>query len=229
LKWKVLYFLRHGHSQSSDYELAVRQVLTPLSGEMFWDVGANTGYYTLMLAKNFDRVTAFEPNPSAVEILERKIAKSRLSNIRLLPIALSDSAGRAKLYLHTEVRDKTIGSSNSLIPTSNVEGNGASHQALPVAKRFVEVETNSVDNILGSDRVALMKIDVEGAEFLVLNGAKNALEEGRITTLMIELHDEGRKAELESLLGSRHYRTRWLDYVAGSAVSRVLATIDKSS
>ncbi len=74
-----------------------------------------------------------------------------------------------------------------------------------------------------------MKIDVEGAEFLVLNGAKNALEGGRITNLMIELHDEGRKDEMESFLGSRHYSTRWLDYVAGSAVSHVLATIDRSS
>jgi FkbM family methyltransferase len=181
-----------------------------------------------MLAKNFSRVTAFEPNPAAVEILRRKIAERRLSNVRLLPIALSDSAGRANLYLHTEVRDRTIGSSNSLIPGSSVKEDGASPRLLPSAIPFVEVETNSVDNLLGNERVALMKIDVEGAEFLVLSGAKKALEEGRITKLMIELHDERRKDELESFLGTRHYRIKWLDYVAGSAVSRVLATIDKS-
>ena len=229
LKWKLVYRIRRGHSYARDYELAVRRALTPISGDAFWDVGANTGYYTFMLARNFRHVTAFEPHPTAIEILQRKIVKKRLSNVSLIPVALSDFSGRAKLYLHTEVREKTIGSSNSLISPSNVEGRTIPDESTRAPVHFVEVETDTVDNLLGSKRVSLMKIDVEGAEFLVLGGAKKALEEGRVDYLMIELHDEERKNELDSLLESRNYRTSWLDYAPGSGVSRVLATLDKLS
>jgi FkbM family methyltransferase len=209
----------------SDYEIGVRRALIPLSGHEFWDVGANTGYYTLMLAKNFDRVRAFEPNPDAVGILRRKIAKSHFQNVQIVPVALSDSVGKSRLYLHTEVREKTIGSSNSLIPSFGVARQGSADVKGISSVPFVQVKTDTVDNLLGNDRVDLMKIDVEGAEFMVLSGAMKTLDEGRITNLMIELHDGKRKDELDSLLTRRHYRTKWLDYAPGADVSRVFATI----
>jgi FkbM family methyltransferase len=209
----------------SDYEIGVRQALLPLSGHEFWDVGANTGYYALMLAKNFDRVRAFEPNPGAVELLSRKVVRKRIQNVRIIPVALSDSIGKSRLYLHTEVREKTIGSSNSLIPSSNAErrGNDDRRDISPV--RFVEVQTDTVDHLLGNERIDLMKIDVEGAEFMVLDGATKTLTEGRIANLMIELHNGERKQELDSFLVSRHYQTNWIDYAPGALVSRVLATL----
>jgi FkbM family methyltransferase len=225
LKWKLIYPIRHGHSYTNDYEIGVRQTLLPLSGHEFWDVGANTGYYTIMLAKNFEQVRAFEPNPDALDILRRKIAKNHYQNVRIVPVALSDSVGTSRLYLHTEVREKTIGSSNSLIPSLKdvrKESNEA-NEIGPVP--FVEVDTNTVDNLLGNDRVDLMKIDVEGAEFMVLNGATKALDEGRITNLLIELHNGERKGELDSLLTSRRYQTKWLDYTPEADVSRVFAAI----
>ena len=196
-------------------------------GDSFWDVGANTGYYTFMLAKNFVQVTSFEPNPAAIEILNRKIRKHRISNVKLAPIALCDSPGRARLYLRTQVRERTIGSSNSLIIPPDERDKVTPGQAGSVPPSYVEVETDTVDNLLGNQRISLMKIDVEGAEFLVLAGAKRALEEGRVDSLMIELHDERRKDELDSFLEDRHYRVKWLDYTPGSAVSRVLATLEK--
>lgn len=225
LKWKLIYPIRYGHSYTSDYEIGVRQALLPLSGHEFWDVGANTGYYTLMLAKNFDQVKAFEPNPEAVDILKRKVAKNHHQNVQIIPVALSDSIGKSRLYLHTEVREMTIGSSNSLIHSSKVPGQGSSCVTDPDSSPFVEVQTDTVDNLLRNDRVDLMKIDVEGAEFMVLDGAVKTLEQGRITNLLIELHNERRKDELDSLLGSSHYLTKWLDYVPGANVSRVFATL----
>jgi len=197
----------------------------PLSGHEFWDVGANTGYYTLMLAKNFDQVIAFEPNPGALDILRHKIAKNHLQNVRIVPIALSDSIGKSKLYLHTEVREKTIGSSNSLIFSSSGarQGNNDMKEINPLP--FVEVETDTVDNLLKNERIDLMKIDVEGAEFMVLSGAMKTLNEGRITKLIIELHQGERKDELDSILTGHHYRTKWLDYSPGLDVSRVFATL----
>jgi FkbM family methyltransferase len=225
LKWKLIYPIRHGHSYSSDYEIGVRQALLPLTGHEFWDVGANTGYYAVKLAKNFDRVTAFEPNPNAVELLSRKITKKHIQNVRIIPVALSDSIGKSRLYLLTEVREKTIGSSNSLIPPSNRAARGSDDSKDISPMPFVEVQTDTVDNLLGNERIDLMKIDVEGAEFMVLDGATKTLNEGHIANLMIELHNGERKQELDSFLVSHHYQTKWIDYTPGALVSRVLATL----
>jgi FkbM family methyltransferase len=225
LKWRLIYPIRHGHSYASDYEIAVRQVLLPLSGIEFWDVGANTGYYALMLAKNFDRVKAFEPNPSAVELLSRKVAKRHIQNVRIIPLALSNSIGKSRLYLHTQVREKTIGSSNSLIPSSNAVRQGSDDGRDISPAPFIEVQTDTVDNLLGNECIDLMKIDVEGAEFMVLSGAKKTLNEGRITHLMVELHDGKRKDELDSILTNCRYQTEWLDYVPEASVSRVFASL----
>lgn len=227
MKWKLIYPIRHGHSYTSDYEIGVRAALLPLSGREFWDVGANTGYYSLMFAKNFDRVRAFEPNPDAIEILRRKITKKHIKNVEIVPVALSDSIGNSRLYLHTEVREKTIGSSNSLIPSSNATIAGSDERNNFSALPFVEVQTDTVDHLLGRERIDLMKIDVEGAEFMVLNGAMMALDERRIANLMIELHNADRKDELESLLTSRYYKTKWLDFAPGAVVSRVFATLSQ--
>ncbi len=177
-----------------------------------------------MLAKNFDHVRAFEPNPDALDILSRKIAKNHYQNVRIVPVALSDSVGRSRLYLHTEVREKTIGSRNSLIPSSKVAVPSNDLKEIS-SMPFVEVETDTVDNMLGNERVDLMKIDVEGAEFMVLNGAMKTLDEGRITNLMVELHSGDRKDELDSVLTTRHYRTKWFDYAPGADVIRVFATL----
>jgi len=69
-----------------------------------------------------------------------------------------------------------------------------------------------------------MKIDVEGAEFLVLKGAQRALKEGRIRSLVIELHDWKRKEEMDSLMAENHYATKWLEFAPGSPLSHVQAT-----
>ncbi len=212
-----------------NYEIAVRRALVHLSGKSFWDVGANTGYYTFMLAKNFDRVTAFEPNPAAADILRRKSTVRRLTNIRVVPVALSDSQGTSKLFLHSRIREKSIGSRNTLMTAPVGAGTVLHEPNRSTSPPFVEVETNTVDNILGTEAVDLMKIDVEGAEFLVLRGARDALTDGRIKSLVIELHDWKRKGELDALLTEYRYRTTWLDFAPESPTNHVLAILEKSS
>jgi FkbM family methyltransferase len=225
LKWKILYPIRHGRFYGSNYEAQVRRAITPFSGDVFWDIGANTGYYALRLAPRFGQVRAFEPNPDAVKILKNKIAKAHIQNITVEPLALADFVGMSRLYLFTHVREKTLGSRNSLIRDSSI------HQDdLPKEERVttpsIEVETTTADSLLGAGKVDLMKIDVEGAEFMVLRGASRALSQGRIHRLVIELHDSTRKNELESVLLSNGYRAEWLDYGRAGELSHVLATYD---
>ncbi len=69
-------------------------------------------------------------------------------------------------------------------------------------ERFDDLNTGLVD---------LVKIDVEGAEFLVLEGMKNSLKTGLVRNLLVELHDRDKKAELESLLSDYDYLLEWVD------------------
>ncbi|HZY46538.1 MAG TPA: FkbM family methyltransferase [Candidatus Bathyarchaeia archaeon] len=223
LEWKLVYPIRHGHSYTKYYELAVRQAMFSMSGRSFWDVGANTGYYTIPLAAKFDEVTAFEPDSTAIGVLRQKISKAGLGNVKIVPLALSDSAGTSKLYLSTKVRSKSIGSSNSLIAPPKTGKTGAAGEKVSDQVSFVEVKTDTIDHILGHETVDLMKIDVEGAEFLVLMGGRKTLEELRIKNLVVELHDQKRKNELDDLFDANHYVTKWLDFRPENTLSHVLA------
>jgi FkbM family methyltransferase len=223
LRWKILYPIRHGRLYGADYEASVRQAITSLSGDVFWDVGANTGYYTLRLSPRFRQVRAFEPNPDAVKILKNKIAKGHIQNVTIEHLALADSVGTSRLYLFTQVRKKTVGSRNSLIRDSTIRRDDSPKEET-ITTPSIEVETTTTDVLLGTGKVDLMKIDVEGAEFIVLRGASVALSQGRINRLVIELHDKTRKDELESVLVHNGYRTEWLDHGQASELSHVLAT-----
>ena len=61
--------------------------------DVFCDVGANTGLYTLFAAGACDQVISFEPYQPNVELLRKDISKNELSNVSLFDLALSDSAG----------------------------------------------------------------------------------------------------------------------------------------
>jgi hypothetical protein len=63
----------------------------------------------------------------------------------------------------------------------------------------------------GIQIIDLVKVDVEGAEFLVLQGARKSLEEGRIQNMMIELHNRNRREELEEILAKNNFSSRWID------------------
>ncbi len=227
LKWKILYPIRHGRFYGSDYEAHVRRAIISLSGDVFWDVGANTGYYALRLAPRFSEVRAFEPNPDAVKILRNRIAKARIQNVTVEPLALSDVTGTSTLYLLTHVREKTVGSRNTLLRDPSLGDDSPKGETMTAPS--IEVETTTVDSLLGPRKVDLMKIDVEGGEFIVLRGAREALSQGRIKRLVIELHDNTRKDELESVLVGNGYRADWLDYGRAGELSHVLATYDPSS
>jgi FkbM family methyltransferase len=73
----------------------------------------------------------------------------------------------------------------------------------------ITVKVKKLDDWWGEAPIDLMKIDVEGAEFNVLQGAKRILP--LVKNIVVELHDRGRKQELERVLGGCGFSTRWLD------------------
>jgi FkbM family methyltransferase len=145
------------------------------AGMVFVDVGANKGDFTLLAATLVGPtglVHAFEPAPGNVAMLRQSIAANGLTNIRVHDLALSDASGEATLYL----AGRRSGW-HSLI------GGLPDRDAGTVC-----VRTRRLDDFdLGS--VHAIKIDVEGAEQMVLEGARETLVRNR-PIVLVDLHPD---------------------------------------
>src|SRR5205823_7308037 len=69
--------------------------------ELFIDVGAHYGFYTLLAARNHPqlRILAFEPVPQTFEVLRRNVALQRSPNVTVRPVAISDTCGTASFCI----------------------------------------------------------------------------------------------------------------------------------
>jgi FkbM family methyltransferase len=141
-------------------------------GDVFFDIGAWAGPYTLLAARlvrpGGGWVYAFEPDPVARNLLERNIAANALSNITVLPYAVTDTAG------HAWLGSQALGQSQSFVNS---------------AQGVVEIDTVSLDGFCHQHGVtpAIVKIDVEGAEAKVLAGGGKVLR--RTRAVLLEIHE----------------------------------------
>lgn len=155
---KFMYAFREYYEPELAY---LEKVLSP--GKVFIDVGANFGVYALVASKLVGaagRVTAFEPTAQSFAILQQNIELNHCANVRAFRVALTHSRGKAWLYHGWD----PVGNSLGMDPLCGDEGE--------------EVQTEALDNLLeenGIDRVDVIKVDVEGAEELVLRGATRSL------------------------------------------------------
>jgi len=146
--------------------------------KVFLDVGAHVGQFTL-LASNLvgprGRVVSFEPDPLTFRLLRKSIALNKLTNVVAVRAALADV--NAVLSFHLS-QARNIGA-NSLRPPA---------QGLD-ARSSVPVECWRMDDFLQRNNIPkpdLVKIDVEGAELLVLDGARETLSGPDQPILIVE-------------------------------------------
>ena len=101
-----VYFYGHYHER---YEADLVQRL--LSGDdVFWDVGANVGYFTLVAATALNhrgRIMAFEPGKNAYARLTENLALNPWRNIQTFPLAVTDREGEAVLHLAGDIADSS--------------------------------------------------------------------------------------------------------------------------
>ncbi len=193
-------------------EDSVKKALKKIGGNIFLDVGANVGDYTILLLRNFSKVIALEPNPQTVVALKNRL-QSEDKKPLVVESALADFDGETKFYLNQDTA-RASGSADTLEakfhyrPASNpnLEKSDWKHKEITVKVQRLD---SLVQTFSGS--IDLVKIDVEGAEFRVLKGAEKTLSAGRIRRILIELHDRTRKEELENLLSNNRFSCRWLD------------------
>jgi FkbM family methyltransferase len=140
------------------------------NSKVFIDVGANIGGYAIRAAK-YCKVHAFEPLPRNYKILK---INEKLNNVKInsYDLATENKNGKVKLYYTPRKWDE---------PSIKHEQN-----------YFVEVEMKPLDEIINEESIDLMKIDVEKAEDLVLEGARNCLR--RTKMLIIEKSESFPKA-----------------------------------
>jgi len=165
------YAVGHTIARTGSYEpevsAALRQVLG--QGGTFVDAGANLGWFSLLgasLVGPSGRVIAVEPNPLNVAMLRDSAKDNGFDNIDVLTVALAARPGSVAL--------ETDGSNGRVIP---IDGPPAE----PIAASFV-VAARPLDDVLsdaGVTRVDAIKIDVEGAEPLVLKGAGSTITRHR--------------------------------------------------
>src|SRR5215831_8820539 len=141
---------------------ALFSILKP--GMIFFDIGANLGYYTLFASKlvgSEGEVHAFEPAPAQFRHLTLNARINRANNIRLNNLAMAESSGQRELFLS--------------------DGwNHGTHSFARVSEgsRSCRVLCSTIDEYAaraGVARIDVMKMDAEGSELFILKGAKKTL------------------------------------------------------
>jgi FkbM family methyltransferase len=127
-------------------------------GDLFIDVGASVGPYSLWACELGARAVAIEPSQFMLDRLAANVALNGY-DVEIVPAAAGDTPGMGFSQLAGWGSDTT---------------------------HFPDVRVVTVDEILGDRTAAGMKIDVEGAEIVVLRGAKRALAERRIKLIQLE-------------------------------------------
>jgi FkbM family methyltransferase len=165
-------------------ELAILSELVP-PGSTAVDVGANRGFYSYALAKLAGRVEAFEPHPALARFARRKLGRS----VSVHELALADQEGRATLY----VPQTTLG-----IDSHRVSNLGNVYPTLFNVE--IEVRVATLDSF-GFERVGFVKIDAEGSEMAVLDGAAQTISRCRpnlVVELLVDWHENWR-GEIERI------------------------------
>jgi FkbM family methyltransferase len=170
------------------------------------DIGANVGYHTLLasvLAGPQGKVFAFEPLPRNLEILKRHLQMNRVTNVEVVEVALADRSATARFD-----------------PAAHPE---AAHLSEAGA---IEVATVPLDELIASRRVAppnLMKIDVEGAEWVVLQGARESIARYR-PVILLATHGPQVHERCLAFLRQQAYEVRALDGGSPEETDELLAT-----
>ncbi len=178
----------HAHIRG-DYEEEIQKAIDGCvrPGDVCYDLGASIGYLSLLMARKARHVFAFEPSPKAAEEIARQVAANNFRNVTVIPTPVSDDVREVRFC----ITDQAYGS--GINPTET---------RWPV----MMLESTTLDLFAQSHPPPnFIKIDVEGEEFRVLEGARRLLSEHR-PKICCEVHSSGTAREVVALLKSYEYR-----------------------
>ena len=153
------------------------------SGDVVLDLGANIGYFTILAAKLVGptgKVFSFEPEPTNFLYLTKNIELNNYTNAFAFQRAVSDKQGKTRLFVCSyDSGHHTI---------NQYDGIEAYRRGRQSTVQAIEIETVAVDDFLRgkTDRVDIIKMDVEGAEALALSGMKDTLRRNHTVKVFLE-------------------------------------------
>ena len=168
-RWKFEFLMNWFEWQSMGW---ARRLIRP--GMTVLDLGAHVGYYSRFLSRLVGpqgRVYAFEASPENQAVLRRNLDSPRYANVEVVPSAISDREGTIKLFV-------SPGHSNH----SLIEG-------FTPADGVLEIPTVSVDGFAaqrGIREIDFIKMDIEGAETMALNGMRETVRQSPRLALLAE-------------------------------------------
>lgn len=167
----------HIHINRNEMNAYLGTALLP--GDTVLDIGGHVGAYTVPVAKyvgSSGHVFVFEPEDEGHSAILRNLELNKISNCTVLDIAISDHDGVMSFFVRPDKDTHSLFETNSAAsPTGQL-------------LRF-EKSVRSVDSLVASREISLpqfVKIDVEGAELLALEGMRNTI--GRTRAVYVECH-----------------------------------------
>lgn len=156
-------------------------------GDIVIDAGAHIGIYSIRQAKRGARVYAFEPNPDVFVRLENNIS---LNSVRenIVPI---------RKALHSRTGNIEF----SIDPDNTAAGKDISLERKKTTSNYIIAESISLDDFMSSIEckcINILKIDIEGNEFELLQGATDSLK--IVKKLVLECHSQDNKRNIVNLL-----------------------------
>jgi FkbM family methyltransferase len=147
-------------------------------GDVVIDAGAHVGRMARLFAERGAEVLAFEPHPHAFAALS--LMSRAWPTIKPINMAVADRTGTAPLYFHRKGEGLALSDSASLMPEKrNVD-----------PERFVEVETvRLADVIADAGHVRFLKMDIEGAEYAVLEDLIDSGRHADVDMIAVETHE----------------------------------------
>ena len=146
-----------------------KNLIPQLDDGIIIDIGANIGWFTILFAKSSRDVIAIEPRPNNFYYLKKNIEANQLSNVELINSAVADNEGRGIVFVLP-----SAGNSGGTHFRSNPSPS-FTNELLQKGYEINDVPIRLIDEIVSSRKVALIKIDIEGAEPHALKGALNTL------------------------------------------------------
>jgi FkbM family methyltransferase len=186
-----------------------------LQGYDVIDVGSNIGLFSVKAAREVGpegKVISIEPHPVAFELLRHNIQVNGLKNVTPIPVALGSRQDEAPLLFS---RGSTVGTFYDSILHSQDN-----------ARTVVRIVTlDSLVAELKLERVDFLKIDVEGAEMDVLEGAAGLLERGMVQRVVVETHGDELVSRSIDFLTSRGFDAVALDVFPSFFVGHPFPTV----
>jgi FkbM family methyltransferase len=190
-----------GFYEQEKQELIARTIKP---GTVFYDVGANVGFYTLLgsLLVGEGKVFAFEPVQRNLMYLRKHLGLNQIQNVQVFELAISGSDGTAGFELEQSGYE------------GRLSGNGT-----------VIVRTASLDSLLRQDKILppnYIKMDIEGGELLALRGASQCIQRHR-PHIFLATHGHEVHSQCCQLLESWGYHSQILE-LNPSGFGEIIAT-----